>query len=88
MDVKTAIRILSEKKTCFDLAFADPPYDAGFIALTLQHLAESSIIRRNGTIILQHSVREEPVPGDDARFALTDQRRYGDTLLTFLKISP
>ncbi len=86
-DVKTGIRILTEKQAVFDLVFADPPYDTGFIALTLQSLAGSSILAREGTVILQHSVREEAQGAEDMRFVLTDQRRYGDTLLSFLKIT-
>ena len=87
-DVKTAIGILSEKQACFDLVFADPPYDTGFIGLTLQYLAGSSIVSREGTVILQHSVREEAQGSEDMRLVMTDQRRYGDTLLSFLKITP
>ncbi|MBI4634690.1 MAG: 16S rRNA (guanine(966)-N(2))-methyltransferase RsmD [Deltaproteobacteria bacterium] len=86
-DVKSAIRILSERQVSFDIVFADPPYDTGFIDLTLQYLAVSSVISREGLLVLQHSVREKLPEKADKRFILTDQRRYGDTVLSFLKIT-
>jgi 16S rRNA (guanine966-N2)-methyltransferase len=84
-DAIRAVHTLSEGKQCFDIVFADPPYNTGFIALTLRSLAESGIVSREGVIVLQHSVREEIPESEDRRLVLTDQRRYGDTLLSFLE---
>lgn len=54
----------------YDIVFADPPYNRGFISKLIPLLPSSSII------ILEHSKREEISGGKDYRF--------GDTILTFL----
>lgn len=86
-DVKNAVSILAKRKARFDILFADPPYDEGFVGETLQCLVGTNLISRDGVVVVQHSVREEAQGSENWGFALTDQRRYGDTLLSFLKIN-
>ncbi len=85
MDAQRAIRSLSERKTCFDILFADPPYETGFLAPTLQSLAGAWLVSQDGVVVLQHSLREAVPEHEVIGLVLTDQRRYGDTLLSFLK---
>ncbi len=84
-DAKKAIQTLAERQACFDIVFADPPYDVGFVAMILQSLARSGIVSPDGLVVLQHSVREAMPAPEQMQFVLTDQRRYGDTFLSFLK---
>ncbi|MHB8137589.1 MAG: 16S rRNA (guanine(966)-N(2))-methyltransferase RsmD [Smithellaceae bacterium] len=84
-DIKSALRDLYRKKCRFDVIFADPPYNQGFIGETLRLLNEYLVLSEDGVIVLQHSLREQPGPLTD-RWSLTDQRKYGDNLLTFLRM--
>lgn len=82
-EVAKGIRQIHKKGESFDLLFADPPYDKGHVEETLWHLSKGNIVSSGGIIIIQHSIRESlPIEGTDI-FILTDQRRYGDTLISF-----
>ncbi|HOD34583.1 MAG TPA: 16S rRNA (guanine(966)-N(2))-methyltransferase RsmD [Syntrophales bacterium] len=80
-----ALRRLSRRKKDFDVIFADPPYEKGYVADTLNLLRRwNSLLRDSGLLVLQHSVREEP--GDDLTpFVLERRRRYGETKISFFK---
>ncbi len=84
-DVHSALSSLSRKKSMFDVIFADPPYNEGFIGETLKTLYENPVLQKNGLLVLQHSVREQLNELADGWF-LSDQRKYGDNLLTFIRM--
>ncbi|MBW2544523.1 MAG: 16S rRNA (guanine(966)-N(2))-methyltransferase RsmD [Deltaproteobacteria bacterium] len=78
------ILILSGRRR-FDVVFADPPYDRGLAAPTSWGLlGKSGLISGEGTLVVEHSFRENIADSDE--FVLTDQRRYGDTVISFLKL--
>ncbi|MBW2631854.1 MAG: 16S rRNA (guanine(966)-N(2))-methyltransferase RsmD [Deltaproteobacteria bacterium] len=77
------IRILSERRRQFDVVFADPPYDIGLASKTIDLLGGTSLISGDGVLVVEHSFREDIVAGNE--LVLTDQRRYGDTVISFLK---
>lgn len=66
----------------FELAFVDPPYDKDLIKPALQGLLTHNLIDANSLVIVEHSPREEPACDG---FLQTDQRVYGQTLISFLK---
>ena len=79
------IKKLQRKGEQFDFLFADPPYEKGFIREIFQYLGEGEMISSSGVAIFQHSIRED-IPGTlTGTFMLTDQRRYGDTRISFFK---
>lgn len=79
------IKKLRSKGEQFDFFFADPPYEKGFVREVFQYLGDGEMISSDGVVILQHSVREH-IPGTlTGTFMLTDQRRYGDTHISFFK---
>jgi 16S rRNA (guanine966-N2)-methyltransferase len=80
------IRQLQRDRDSFDFLFADPPYEKGFIREIFQCLSEVDVISQDGLLIIQHSKREGVIGHHTGNFVLTDQRRYGDTLLSFFKI--
>jgi 16S rRNA (guanine(966)-N(2))-methyltransferase RsmD len=82
--VARALRLLARRRETFDIIFLDPPYDQHLVEKTLRIVAQGGLLRNSGTIIAEHSVREEVAPRYDG-LALCDQRRYGDTLLSFFK---
>jgi len=81
--VKKGIELLSMRGKCFDIIFADPPYEKGLIQTTLSILGEYRITSKNGIIVMEHSSNEECRSNDG--FVVTDQRKYGDTVISFLQ---
>jgi 16S rRNA (guanine966-N2)-methyltransferase len=65
----------------YDLIFADPPYGEHTLGTILDNLAKAGALGPEGTLVCEHD-RSEPVP-QDSPFELTDQRRYGRTLISF-----
>lgn len=80
-----AIRRLGRRKAPFDLIFVDPPYLKGLVTPTLEDLAYSPLLSRETTVVVEHHPKE-PI-GPIAGLALTDQRKYGQTRVAFLKRS-
>jgi 16S rRNA (guanine(966)-N(2))-methyltransferase RsmD len=83
MTVPSALRLLSKKREKFDLVFVDPPYDRDFVNPTLKALEESDLLSKEGWIVVEHSPREMPEAHE--RLEIFDQRRYGQTWISFLK---
>lgn len=83
-DVRIALRDLCAKQYLFDIVFADPPYHQGLISETLRIMKQYPILNKNGSIILQHSMKEPYGILPDGMI-LIDQRTYGENILTFIK---
>jgi 16S rRNA (guanine966-N2)-methyltransferase len=84
-DARRALGHLVQRGTRFDVLFADPPYDEGLARETLQWLGKGEVLTKIGIVVLQHSVREK-IEGSQAEvLVIVDQRRYGDTMLSFLQ---
>jgi len=81
-----AIRKLQNRGDSLDVAFADPPYERGFVKEIFRSLSAGSVLSEDGVLIIQHSVRENVDERYTGDFILTDRRRYGDTHLSFFKI--
>jgi 16S rRNA (guanine966-N2)-methyltransferase len=81
--VKRGLAVLGEKEEAFDLIFMDPPYDKGLVGKTLEEIAGRGIITSTGVIVAEHSPKEEILP--PLGMVLSQQRRYGDTSLSFFQ---
>jgi 16S rRNA (guanine966-N2)-methyltransferase len=79
-----ALRSLAKRGERFDMIFLDPPYDEGLVEPSLKVLAQGLLLRDMGTVVAEHSTREAVSPRYGS-IVLNDQRRYGDTLLSFFK---
>ncbi|NIO10603.1 MAG: 16S rRNA (guanine(966)-N(2))-methyltransferase RsmD [Deltaproteobacteria bacterium] len=77
-----AVHVLAGRGERFDLIFADPPYDKGWVKRVLKSLAEDQLLADEGTIVVEHSTREE-VLESYGPLVLRDQRRYGSTCVSF-----
>ncbi|MHB8907304.1 MAG: 16S rRNA (guanine(966)-N(2))-methyltransferase RsmD [Syntrophales bacterium] len=84
-DAELGVRRLAKRAERFDILFADPPYDEGFIPEIIRWLEGADLVAENGLIVLQHSVWEALEGSFMHVTAVADQRRYGDTMLSFLK---
>jgi 16S rRNA (guanine966-N2)-methyltransferase len=74
------IKLFGQK---FDLIFLDPPYNKNLITPTLVNIEKSEALKKSASIVVEHSVYES-LPADLRVFHLTDQRKYGKTLVSFL----
>lgn len=79
-DVLSLLPYLLEKER-FDFVFIAPPYYQGLQDRTLDIIERKNIGKTR--IIVQHSPREK-VNLDRKKIKLFKQRRYGDTILSFL----
>jgi 16S rRNA (guanine966-N2)-methyltransferase len=68
----------------FDLIFLDPPYNRGFIRSALLNIHHQGLFTGETNVIVEHSPTE-PIPADLSVYGVEDQRRYGKTLVSFLK---
>ena len=65
----------------FDIIFMDPPYNQENNAL-FDILQKSKLLKNDAWVIIQHSIDEELFFHE---FTCFKQKKYGTTLLSFLK---
>jgi 16S rRNA (guanine966-N2)-methyltransferase len=82
--VARSLRTLSRRRAIFDFIFLDPPYDRGLAGRSLDLIAACDLVRDTGTVVVEHSARESLKPRYGS-LQLHDQRRYGDTRLSFYR---
>ena len=78
-----AIEFLHKKGDRYDLIFLDPPYDRGFVDGTLKKLHLCPLLAKDGLLLCEHSPRE--IPTFLSGLEVADERKYGQTTVTFLK---
>ncbi len=83
-DVFRAVGLLAKQKRSFDIIFMDPPYGMDLVPKTLEALAGAGILKEDGLIVAERD-RRDPVPASVVHFVLYDERKYGDTILSFYK---
>jgi 16S rRNA (guanine966-N2)-methyltransferase len=71
----------------FDLVFLDPPYHRGLVGVTLSNLLQIQCLVSGATIVAEHEHNAD-VTSPDVSLSLRDQRRYGQTALTFFHFNP
>jgi len=87
LPVSRAVAALREKGETFDVVFADPPYEEGYVGYCCDLCLRGGLLGPGGVLVIQHSIHEEY-----DRSLLADQgvsieaRRYGDTVVTFLEV--
>jgi 16S rRNA (guanine966-N2)-methyltransferase len=87
MEAKKALLVLQKRNENFDVLFADPPYNRGMVKEILDCIAGGRLFAEDGMLIMQHSAQEELRGDHIGDLILTDQRRYGGTILSFLKLT-
>ncbi len=80
-DWADALARLAKAKRAFTLVFLDPPYRMADTAAQCARMADLGLLRESALIVIEHD--RNGVPEPDARFALRDNRRYGDTEIHF-----
>lgn len=82
LDIISGFASLIPDHGAFDLIFIDPPYNRGMIRPTLLQLSESRLQADDALAVVEHDPAEiiDPPPSG---WIPIDQRRYGQTQLSF-----
>jgi 16S rRNA (guanine(966)-N(2))-methyltransferase RsmD len=82
-DFSRGVGFLKKSGSPFDLVLMDPPYGKGWCKL-LFPLLGLPVLKETGLLVLEHDW-EEPVPEKVGSWEIGDQRRYGQTRVSFYK---
>jgi 16S rRNA (guanine966-N2)-methyltransferase len=86
-DVLRELPALYEAGERFDVAFLDPPYEAGLVEATLQALGGGGLLMPEAVVVAQHFTKRAPAATIGA-LASFRARRFGETTLTFYRAAP
>lgn len=84
-DAGVNLRCLATRERRFGYAFVDPPYNMGLVGRALENLLACDVMRSDALIVMEHHCREKIAPSA-AHAVLQDQRQYGKTVVSFLRI--
>jgi 16S rRNA (guanine966-N2)-methyltransferase len=82
-DPTRSLDFLAALQRTFNLVFMDPPYNQGMIRPALARLHRSQTLAQDAWVVVEHSL-QEAVAVDQMPFRITDQRKYGKTLVSIL----
>ena len=83
-DITTGLNCLNTYGCLFNLVFMDPPYNSNLVTVSLRHLQALPVLSPGNLIVVEHSLKE-PISSDTMNLKLTDQRRYGKSLVSILE---
>ncbi len=69
----------------FDIIYMDPPYYKGMAKKCLRNIDSYDIVSPIGLVIIEH-FKKDALDAELERFLFLDERRYGDTVITILKL--
>lgn len=78
MDVTRALHVIAGRGRRFDLAFFDPPYDAGLYSRVLEAVGSADLLSPGSVLVAECSVRN-PLQEAYGRLKRLDRRVYGET---------
>lgn len=84
-EVEKGLKDIQKEKIKMDIIFADPPYHRNLIGSTMTLLDKYRILKDDGLMVLQHSIKENIDESIHEKVHFMDQRKYGENILTFLK---
>ena len=82
LDVFKALNMLAARRDQFDIVFFDPPYSSNLYVQVSETLSNRSLLKEGGLLVTESDVRN-PLPDQVGKFAKSDSRIYGDTVLDF-----
>lgn len=82
-DILKSLDCLRSRHLRFNLIFLDPPYHQGMVEPSLINLEKSESLEENCIMVIEHGLKEL-IP-DLRNIRISDQRKYGKTLVSFLK---
>lgn len=82
-DALASLKKFSRKGEKFDLIIIDPPYSSTLLVESLEAIDRGGLLAPGGMIVAE-TTKRMPLEADFAGLELTDERRYGDTVVYFL----
>lgn len=82
--VSQGLKPLADQQQQYDLIFLDPPYGRGLATVTLELLAKSGVAATGSRVVIEHS-RQEELAVTCLPLSRTDERRYGETIVSFYR---
>jgi 16S rRNA (guanine966-N2)-methyltransferase len=86
-DILKNLNCIKSINPAFDLVFLDPPYNKDCLKPVLNNLHRNEALEKGACLVVEHS-DAEPVPPQMPVFNITDERRYGRTLVSLLYYQP
>ena len=83
LSVLKGLDFLAHHVTKFEIVFLDPPYGKGMVLPVLQRLDEFGTVSQDAVIVVEHASTES-IQVENGALQLYDQRRYGNSLVSFL----
>ena len=83
-DAARNLNCLRSHEPKFGLVFMDPPYHLGLVTPALAHLRAAVCLAAGCRLVVEHAAEDALPELDPLGCRLTDQRRYGKTLVSFL----
>jgi 16S rRNA G966 N2-methylase RsmD len=71
----------------FDVVFIDPPYLKGLLEPLLDYIHQYSGFNKETLFIIERQKKDEIHLQNRSEYIQTDERNFGDTVLTFFKIA-
>ena len=84
-DAEAAVDLLYKQGQRFDLVFADPPYNKGWVQKILAKLGKIPILAVDGWLIAEHSAHDDIAGAVPEGYEIFRCQRYGETVLSFIK---
>jgi 16S rRNA (guanine966-N2)-methyltransferase len=85
-DFRKAAEFLAKNGIRAGIAFADPPYNLGFVKILLQTFAINDILNKDAIVVLEvHLDEREEISGSLAGWSVLKDKQYGDTCVLCLK---
>ncbi|MBM3451157.1 MAG: 16S rRNA (guanine(966)-N(2))-methyltransferase RsmD [Armatimonadetes bacterium] len=81
-----AVRDLAARRAAFDVVLMDPPYRTALASATLAAVCDLGLVGDETIVVVETAVKDvvDVPPG----FVRSRERRYGDTLVTFVRREP
>ncbi len=83
LDYESALKVLAEKNTKFDIVYLDPPYSAGYYQKALELLDNLSLLN-NGAIIVVESDSQKTLQNLPKCYIMEKSRKYGIAFIDVL----
>ena len=82
-DIIKNLNCLKSFSLAFNLIFIDPPYNQNYLKPALLNLFRNGSVGKGACIVVEHSHHEQ-IPENLMSVKISDQRRYGKTLVSFI----
>ena len=70
----------------YDLILSDPPFKFYHLAELIDAIMQNNLLEPEGLMIIHHEILNPIDPSSGQTFTVIDQRRYGRSLVSFIKL--